>query len=298
LVGNAQTTSIGNQIGTNRDRAVQSLSPPPSLDLCMIALSEHHRDIPAAKIGWSGELGLFQKAIGSETLRHRAIGIAHGSRKKPGHSLNDQTCTHFSTRQHDVTNADLGVDEVFTHPMVDTFVSSAQQTETTRWGQMRECKVSCECLIEPSTAWAEQEKRPRWIDSFDRCENRFGPHDHSCSPTKGSIVHAAVYVDCELPQVVATQIEESRLATLSEKALRTETVHKTGENREDVHPHFEPSESDSYSSNKPSGGSTTTVNAIPSSLDTLVTKFTGIKAPESSSIRSLAGLAITDRHRP
>jgi hypothetical protein len=277
---------------------MKSLGPSPPLDLGMVSLPENLWNTPTTKLGRSSELGLLQETVRPEALGHRTVRISHCARQETCHSLDDQTGTHLSSRQDDISDADFGIDQVFTNSVVDAFVPSTQKAETARHRTMGECKFSGECLIEASTARAEQQQRSGRVDRLDTREYGLGTHDHSRSPAEWRIIHAPVHVHREIAQIVTAQIEEPGLAALSKETLRAEIVHHAREDREDVHSQGEPAEFDSYNSNKPSGGSTTTEKVPPPSLVTLVTKFTGISAPESSSSRSLAGFAITDTHFP
>ena len=85
--------------------------------------------------------------------------------------------------QHDVADAELLVDEVLAHPVVDALVPAAQQTEA-----IESNELCGHLLVESPAARTEEEQRPGGLCSLDGGEDRFGLHHHSGSATEGRIV--------------------------------------------------------------------------------------------------------------
>jgi hypothetical protein len=50
------------EVGSCRDRAVQRLGVAPTRDASVVTAAEYGGNLPAAKVGWSGEIGLLQKS--------------------------------------------------------------------------------------------------------------------------------------------------------------------------------------------------------------------------------------------
>ena len=53
---------VGNEVGPFAPCAVQSLGPSPTLNASVIAAPEHGRNVPAAELRGTCELGFFEQA--------------------------------------------------------------------------------------------------------------------------------------------------------------------------------------------------------------------------------------------
>jgi hypothetical protein len=199
-------------------------------------------------------VGFFQKTGRSEALGHRTVDVTHGSGEKSGDCFDHETGRDLSTAQHDVTDADLTVAQMLAHPVVDTFVSTAQQAEPTTIDVGRR-QLLGETLIETATARTQQQQWPWWPSGFDRGEDRLGAHHHSGASAERRIVDRAMNVGRVLAQIVTPQIQQAVLAALAEQTLGAEIVDERGEDREHVDSHAGPFSS--VNSNNPSGGSIT-----------------------------------------
>ena len=60
---------------------------------------------------------------------HRADAVAHRPGQQPGDGLDHQAGGHLAAAEDDVADAQLAVDEVLAHPVVDALVAPAQQAE-------------------------------------------------------------------------------------------------------------------------------------------------------------------------
>jgi hypothetical protein len=70
---------------------------------------------------------LLQQTVRAEALGERALGVAHRAGQQPGHGLDDQARSDLSSVQDDVADAQLTVDQVLAHAVVDALVPAAQE---------------------------------------------------------------------------------------------------------------------------------------------------------------------------
>ena len=133
-----------------------------------------------------------------------ALPIAPGN--KPGHGLDDQARSDLAAVQHHVADAELAVDEVLTHPMVDALVAAAQQAEPVADA----ASSTGQRLVEPSAAGPEQEQRTWRIGRLDRVEQWLGLHQHAGAPAERRVVDRAVDVGRLVAGIVQPQVDAAR----------------------------------------------------------------------------------------
>jgi hypothetical protein len=97
------------------------------------------------------------------------------------------------------------VNEMLTHPLVNPFITTAQQTEAPASRQgARHVLVK---LLPPR---AQQDEWTWWLRCFNGSKDWLGPHQHAGAATEGSVIHAAVHVSGIVANVVIAQIDSAR----------------------------------------------------------------------------------------
>ncbi len=210
-LGFAQPTAGFDQIWPDRDRAMEGLSGLPPGDQGMIPAAQDLRHAMATIGRRTGELGFFDQAVSTKTLIDRACSIAHRSRQEATHRFDDQTGSDLTPIEDHITNADLTVNQVLTHPIIDAFVAAADQGKPVTISQF-----VGQILVKPATSRTQEVERSRWIDSIDGVKQGLGLHHHARSPTKGRVVNASVDIGGLVARIVDPQVDDPALAGLAE----------------------------------------------------------------------------------
>ena len=121
--------SLREQIGSPLPRATESLGVPPSGDPAMVPGEQDFWHPPTLKLGGPGVLRLLEQTLGAETLVFGRLRVADDTRNQPHHSLDDRQRRSLSSGEHEVAERDLLVDQVGGHPLIDSFVSPADEGE-------------------------------------------------------------------------------------------------------------------------------------------------------------------------
>src|ERR1700722_12515983 len=133
----------------------------------------------------------------------------------------------------------------------------------------------------------EGDHRSRQIGrGLDRGQDRFGAQHHARSPAKGRVVHTAVHVGGGVAKVVQMKFEDPSLVGPSEHRGRDIVAERLGKERQDV---------DAQRHSKSPSGALISTRRLAS---TETTNVSGTRVPESSTMRSLAGLASTSTTTP
>jgi hypothetical protein len=178
-----------------------------------------------------------EQAVLAEALGDGADGVAHRPRQQTGNSLDDQARSHLAPTEHHVAHAELAVDEVLAHPVVDALVAAAEQAEPARLALGGGSQFLGHRLVEPSAAGAEQVQRPGRLRGVDGGEDRLGLHHHAGAAPERRVVDAAMHIGGVLAQVVQPQVEQTGTAGLAQQALGAEVVDQVREDGEHVDAH-------------------------------------------------------------
>ncbi len=233
-----EATASFDEVGTTTQRAMEGLRTPPALDPAVVPAAQHLGHGPPPELGRAGVVRLLQQPGGTEALGHGTRGVSHRTGQEAGHRLDDQARRDLAAVQHHVAHAQLPVDEVLAHTVVDALVSSAQQAEPgVRTAPAEVCQFVRQLLVEALATRAEQVQRARRIGCLDGGEDRFWLHHHPRAATERRVVHRAVDVVGVLAQIVQPEVEQAVGAALAEQALPAEVVDEAREDREHVDPH-------------------------------------------------------------
>ena len=115
---------------------MQRLRPPPAVDSGVVAAAQHSRARPSPRNS-AGRVycGSSSRPDCAEALGDRAGVVAHRPRQQAHDRFDHQARGDLSPAQHDVADAELAVDQVLAHPVVDALVAPAHQAEAIAGGQ-------------------------------------------------------------------------------------------------------------------------------------------------------------------
>ena len=211
---------------------MKPLGEAPAVDPCVVTRAQHLGHRPPPEVRRARVLGLLEETICSKAFGKRALGVAHEARHQARYRLDHQTGRNLSPAEHHVADAQFAIHDMFANPVVNAFVTATEQAESGTTGQFTR-----KGLIEATPARAQQKDRARRVGGLDRGNDRFGAHQHPGTPTEGGVVDRAVHVRGVLPQVMASQVDQTGAPRLAEQGLRTERVHQPREDREHVDAH-------------------------------------------------------------
>ena len=120
---------LSDEIRPSDSRPLKTLFLPPSSNLFVVTAQQNIRDRPSAEFAWTGVLRFLEKAIPSEGLGDRGLGIANDPWQKSRNAFDDRRRCHLTAEEDKVTERNLLVDEVVDNALIDAFVAAAHQGE-------------------------------------------------------------------------------------------------------------------------------------------------------------------------
>ena len=174
--------------------------------------------------------GYSSKPFGEALLVGRGQ-VAHDAGHQTGHRLDHDSGRRLAAGQHKIANRQLPVDEVLGDPLVDAFVTPAQQRETRAGSELAGHR-----LVEAPTSGAEQVERPHGLRRLHRGEQRLGRQDHAGSPAERAVVDAAARVVGAGAQVMDHDVDRPAPPGLPDQARPCPGRHELGEDRENLGP--------------------------------------------------------------
>src|SRR4029453_939747 len=107
------------------------------------------RNLPAAKFGWPRVQRSFEsRSFAAEAIVHGGLLMAEHPRQQTHNCIDENNRSDCAVRQDVIANGNLKIDEMFDHPVIDSFVMATDDD------QMRFLrKLCCQRLVQPSTRW-------------------------------------------------------------------------------------------------------------------------------------------------
>lgn len=115
------------QVRPSNSRSLERLLPAPLLHLLVMTREQDPRDLQSFKVGRAGIVGVVEESVVKAilldgTLRQRA-------REHPQQGVDQHHRRQFPPRDHKIANADLLVNPMLDHPLIDTLVVTAHQNQ-------------------------------------------------------------------------------------------------------------------------------------------------------------------------
>ena len=177
-----------------RQRSMRAWSP-----LRSVSGTAHPRNV-----GRPGVLRLLEQARRAEALGDRADVVAHRPGQQPDDRFDHQAGGDLSPAEHDIADAELAVDQVLAHPVVDALVAPAQQAEAVERGQLAgPWPGRSDARRDRAGTAAAADRRPRPTRTPAR------PHHHPGAAAERGVVDGAVHVGGVLAEVVGAQVEQT-----------------------------------------------------------------------------------------
>ncbi len=224
----------------------------------MIAADQHFRRRHAAKLRGPRVMRIIEQSPGSAGTV-RALGfrfprrrktlllgrrfIAQGARQQPRDRVHDHGRAQLSAAQHVIADRNLAVRQSFGHALVHAFIAPADQDHALESRKflghgLREHlalrgKQDHARLCGPSYALVSRGH----IQRLHALEQRLRLEHHAFAPAERTIVHRAMLVGGEVPQIVHRDFNEPGFARAAHDAVIQRPAKKVRKNRDDFELH-------------------------------------------------------------
>ena len=163
----------------------------PAVDSAMISGNKYFGNRMAFENLRSGKMRILQQPAHKTLLRYGLV-IAEYTRHQPGHRVQNDQGGQFAAGENVVADGDFVVDEVGTYPLINSFVSTANQAY-----MFQPTKLKSDLLPENSTLGTQQ----YYLSSLIRFSNavngsrqglRF--HHHAAAAAKRSVISSMMLI--------------------------------------------------------------------------------------------------------
>ncbi len=228
----------------------------------MVTGDQNLRHLAALPFGGPRVVGILQQSPLETLVLQRLLRPDHAG-QKPHRGIDQGECRRLAAGEDEIAEADLLDIVRLQHPLIHALEPAAQK------GQRGARRVAAHHrLIQRSAARGEVHHRRRSpMPRAYRAIDNFGHQHHAGAAAKRGVVHGAVFIACEIPNVHRFQRPNARSKCLSGQGMAQitrEHLGKQGQYRRRPRrgcrrlAHSSSRSSSFAASSKPAGGSTTT----------------------------------------
>src|SRR5579872_6320284 len=253
--------------------------PPEPPDLFVIAVQQHFRRLPAAKLRRPRPVRTIQqpRAVPAtlERLERRRAFIAQHPRQQPRHRIDDHRRRQFSAAQYVIPDRYLVIGQMLRHPLIHALIPPADQQQLRFLAE----PVGHRLVERPPLRRQQHHPLPRpplRPNRLYRQKNRLRLHYHAFAAAKWPVIHRAVGVKRPLTQIVDSNIQQAGVPAPLDHSMRERPREKLGEDRQHMESHV------GFKPFNPSGRSTA-MRFAAGSISTQIDRANGIISPPTSS---------------
>ena len=203
----------------------------------MIAAQQDLWNRHPPELARSRVLRIFQQARLSERIVLAARLVSQHSGHQPNHRVDDQHGRHLATVADEVAGGNLQRLQSLGNPFVKSLVAATQQEESRKPSQLPD-----ESLIQFPPLRSQHHQLTGLVSvglhRFDAGVNRRAGHQHSRSPSVGSVIDRLVPIRRPIADVPQAHVHQLLLDGQLEQALLQVAVKQLGEQTEYIESHL------------------------------------------------------------